>query len=36
MRRAGDREGRKKRTVALEVGLKGVGGGVVPGKQMLG
>lgn len=27
MRRAGKREGRKKRTTALEAGLKGAGGG---------
>ena len=42
MRRAGKREGRKKRTTALEAGLKGAGGGsgggggVVPGKQTTG
>ena len=29
-------KGEKKRTMTSEVGLKGMGGGVVPGKQTLG
>ena len=40
MRRAGEREGREKRTTAVEAGLKGIGGGAggggVPGKQTTG